>query len=84
MAQASPSVRAQVASLATDQIEGRLDWGDFLQALPDGIGDDERIHELIELLQDVPPTGLVSDQAYADYKQVILEKITALSSERAI
>ena len=84
MAQAPSTVCAQVAALATEQIEGRLDWGDFLLSLPDGIGDDDRIHELIELLQMEPPIGMVSAPAYADYKQLILGKIAALTSESAI
>lgn len=64
--------------MATDQIEGRLDWGDFLQSLPDDIGDDELIHELIELLQGEPPAGFVSDEACADYKARVVEKIAQL------
>jgi len=45
MAQASPSVRAQVAVLAMKQLEGRLDWDDFLQELPEDLRDDELVHE---------------------------------------
>jgi hypothetical protein len=42
MAQALPTVRTQMASLATEVADGRLDWGDFLELLPEGIGDDDK------------------------------------------
>jgi hypothetical protein len=45
MAQAPPSVRAQAAVLAMKHLKGRLDWDDFLQELPEGIRDDELVHE---------------------------------------
>ena len=41
-------MRAQVAVLAMKQLEGRLDWDDFLQELREDIRDDELVHELIE------------------------------------
>jgi Uma2 family endonuclease len=84
MAQASPSVRAQVVSLAMDLTGDRLDWDDFLQLLPEGIGDDAAIHELIELLAMVPSSGMIDDQVTADHKTLILEKIAALGEGRAI
>lgn len=78
MAQASLSVRAQVADLAMQALEGRLDWGDFLHDLPEGIENDALIHELIELLQLQPTHGFVSDEASADYKERVIEKIAQL------
>jgi hypothetical protein len=81
MAQASPSVSAQVAVLAMKQLEGRLDWDDFLQVLPEDIRDDELVHELIELLQLQPPPGFISDEASAKSKERVLEKIGQLTLE---
>lgn len=78
MEQASAAVRAQFRALAIDLLEGRLDWGDFLESLPEGIGDDEALHELIGLLEQQPPLGLVSEEAYAAYGMLLREKIAAL------
>ena len=78
MAQAPTTVRAQVASLAIEVADGRLDWGDFLESLPEGIGEDDKIHELLELLQKQPPPGLVSEETYAEYLKLLREKISAL------
>ena len=78
MAQAPQTVRTQVAALASAELEGRLDWGDFLQSLPEDIGEDEVIHELIEVLQSAPPSDLVSADAYGSYKARVRELITQL------
>jgi Uma2 family endonuclease len=78
MSQTSKTVRAQVASLVVDQFEGRLDWGEFLEALPDEIGDDEEIHELIELLQMCPLPGFASEGTLAEFKARVLEKVSTL------
>jgi hypothetical protein len=68
MAQAPDAVRLEVAALASAALEDRLDWGDFLQSLPDGIGEDELIHELITALGAGPLPGFVSEEAYELYR----------------
>lgn len=78
MAQAPQTVRAQVAALASAELEERLDWGDFLQSLPEGIGEDEVIHELIGALQSAPPPELVSTETYESYKARVRELIAQL------
>ena len=63
------------------QLEGRLDWDDFLQEFPEDIRDDELVRDLIELLQLQPPPGFISDEASVKYKERVLEKIGTLTLE---
>ena len=70
MAQATPSVRAQVASLATDVIEGRLPFRNFVMGIPDDV-EDELIEELIDLLEHEPKAGGFLGMTAQEHKKYV-------------
>jgi hypothetical protein len=82
MGQASPSVRAQVASLATDVIEGRLSFRDFVMSIPDDAkSEDDLIEELVDLLEHEPKIGRflgVGAEKHKKYMARVHEVIGAL------